>query len=77
MSLSHRLFHQHAFRKSLASESPEASRSIINISSFEVSAVVFARFAETFDPKGDQALHDIMAERVKDETFAEGDYLFD
>ena len=51
-------------------ESPEASRSIINISLFEVSAVVFARFAETFDPKGDQALHDIMAERVKDETFA-------
>ena len=70
MSLSHRLFRQHAFRKSLASESTEVSRSILNISLFEVSSVVFARFAETFDPKHDQILHEIVAEQVKDDTFA-------
>lgn len=67
MTLSHRLFQQHAFRKSLASG---PARSMINISLFEVSAVVFARFAETFDPKGDVVLHDIMVERVRDDTFA-------
>ncbi len=70
MTLSYRLFHQHAFRKSLASELDVAARSPINISLFEVSAVVFARFAETFDPKNDAALRDFMIDRVKDDTFA-------
>ena len=71
MTLCYRLFQQHAFRKSLASELAEAARSPINISLFEVNAVVFARFAETFDPKGDVALHDIIAGLVKDHAFAQ------
>ena len=67
MTLSHRVFEQHAFRKSLASG---PTRSPINISLLEVSAVVFAGFAETFDPKRDVTLHNIMVKLVLDETFA-------
>ncbi len=70
MTLCHRLFQQHAFRKSLASGSAGAARSPINISLFEVSAVVFASFATTFDPEGAEALHDIIVELVKDDAFA-------
>jgi hypothetical protein len=70
MTLCYRLFQQHAFRKSLASESAGAARSPVNISFFEVSAVVFAGFAATFDPKSDTALHDIIAELVKDDAFS-------
>lgn len=70
MTLCNRLFRQHAFRKSLTSEYAGAGRSIINISLFEVSAVVCARFAETFDPKRDKVLHDIIAGLVRDDLFA-------
>jgi len=69
MTLNHRLFQQHAFRKSLASEVIGAARSVINISLFEVSTVVFSRFAEMLDPESDAALHDIMVELVRDDVF--------
>jgi len=70
MALSYRLFQQHAFRKSLASEFTGAPRSIINISLFEVSAVVFARFAETFKLEHDETLRGIMIDLVRDDVFA-------
>jgi hypothetical protein len=69
MTLSYRLFHQHAFRKSLASTTIEIPRSVINISLFEASAVVFATFATTFDPESDAALRDIMVQLVKNDAF--------
>lgn len=69
MTLSYRLFRQHAFRKSLASKFAGAARSIINISLFEVSTVAFARFAENFDPDDDHLLHDTMVDLVGDEVF--------
>lgn len=43
MVRSYDLFKQHAFRKSLVAEYPGASRSVINISLFEVSSVAIAR----------------------------------
>ncbi len=70
MMLNHRMFQQHAFRKSLASDYSGVARSVINISLFEVSAAVFARFAEKFDPAGDAALHKIMVDLVRDDAFA-------
>ncbi len=70
MTLNHRLFKQHAFRKSLAFGSFGTQRSVINISLFEVSAVVFARFAETFSPAYDRALHDVIVGLMRDEKFA-------
>lgn len=42
MLLNEKLFGQHAFRKSLVSESPWAGRTVINISLFEVCAVNFS-----------------------------------
>jgi hypothetical protein len=43
MTLAYNLFKQHAFRKSLVADYPHAAaRSVINISLFEVSAVVFS-----------------------------------
>jgi len=70
MTLSHRLFHQHAFRKSLASESSDATRSVINISLFEVSAVVFAHLSKTSGNNDDSTLHNILVSLVRDDAFA-------
>ncbi len=70
MSLSSRLFGQHAFRKSLASEFGNASRSVINISLFEVSAVILARFAAFSDESDDDKIRKIIEELVSDEDFA-------
>jgi hypothetical protein len=69
MMLSHRLFKQHAFRKSLAGGAG-AARSVINISLFEVSAVIFARFALSFDPQHETSLHKTIVELVQDDLFA-------
>lgn len=70
MSLSSRLFGQHAFRKSLASEYANAARSVINISLFEVSAVVLARFAVGLDSSLDELIREIIEELVQDDDFA-------
>lgn len=70
MSLSSRLFGQHAFRKSLGSEIENASRSVINISLFEVSSVILARFAALLDGSLDDELREIMEHLVRDEEFA-------
>jgi hypothetical protein len=70
MVLSYRLFQQHAFRKSLASEWENASRSIINISLFEATSVVFARFAQEIGSENDANLQNIIIDLVRDDIFA-------
>ena len=70
MTLSKRLFDQHAFRKSLASDQANVPRSVINISLFEVSAVVMSRFASSFDASRDAELRDVVKELIRDIFFA-------
>lgn len=70
MTLSSRLFGHHAFRKSLASEYENAGRSVINISLFEVSAVILARFAADLDESADDDLAQIIEDLVRDDDFA-------
>lgn len=70
MLLSTRLFGQHAFRKSLASDFANASRSVINISLFEVSAVILARFAVLSDGSDEHEIRTIIEQLVSDEDFA-------
>lgn len=69
MSLSARLFGQHAFRKSLASRYTNASRSVINISLFEVSSVILARFAVFSDGSNEDQIRTIIEELVGSEDF--------
>lgn len=69
MSLSQRLFKQHTFRKSLTSQNSDAARSVINISLFEVSAVVLARRADA-NAMDDASLHYQMVNLVGNEAFA-------
>ncbi|CDZ72572.1 Hypothetical protein NGAL_HAMBI2610_41970 [Neorhizobium galegae bv. orientalis] len=68
MTLSYRLFGQHAFRKSLASESN--SRSVINISLFEVSAVILSRFAINLAEASHDKIRTVIDELVRNEEFA-------
>jgi hypothetical protein len=71
MDVSSHLFGQHAFRKSLASENPSNSaRSVINISLFEVSAVIFARFASALNAAREDELKEIIETLVRNEEFA-------
>lgn len=69
MTLSTRLFGQHAFRKSLVYNSLHVSRSPINMSLFEVSTVVLARFAAGLDSSSDDELRQAMMKLVRDEEF--------
>ncbi|WP_199555245.1 DUF262 domain-containing protein [Sandaracinobacteroides hominis] len=70
MTLSFQLFGQHAFRKSLASEYENASRSVINISLFEVSAVILARFAADVEEYSHREITEIIEELVRNDDFA-------
>lgn len=70
MLLSARLFGQHAFRKSLASQYANAARSVINISLFEVTSVILARFAVFSDGSDDDEIRMIIEGLVGDEEFA-------
>ena len=69
MVLNYQMFQHHAFRKSLTTANFLSARSVINISLFEVIAVVLARFAETFDASGAGALHKIIVDLVRDDAF--------
>jgi hypothetical protein len=69
LTLSYRLFQQHAFRKSLASEFAESARSPINISLFEVCTVSFSRFAEGFTADGDNFIKTIIINLLKNDIF--------
>lgn len=66
MDRSYHLFKQHAFRKSLVAEYPGASRSVINISLFEVSSVSISRFSQSID---DSRLRDAVLRLLRHEDF--------
>lgn len=70
MSLSTRLFDQHAFRKSLTSDFADAPRSVINISLFEVSAVILSRITDEMPPEREGELRSVMELLVEDEDFS-------
>lgn len=70
MTLSFQLFDQHAFRKSLASEYVNTSRSVINISLFEVSAVILARFASGVKKSSHEEVRQRIEHLVRNENFA-------
>lgn len=70
MILSRRLFGPHAFRKSLVNDSDEAPRSIINISLFEVTAVLLSRIAQDLAPEDEQDIRDTFASLVESEEFS-------
>lgn len=70
MTLSFRLFGQHAFRKSLASQYANAYRSVINISLFEVSAVILARFAASIGESSHQGIIEVFEDLVRNDDFA-------
>jgi Protein of unknown function DUF262 len=59
MAANYFLFGRHAFRKSLAANAPNASRSILNISLFDVCSVLIARIS------GDIQKDKSLAKRVK------------
>lgn len=71
MEISSRLFSQHAFRKSLAAETPSsAARSVINISLFEVSAVILSQIAGSLQVAREGELKGIVEDLVRNEEFA-------
>lgn len=70
MELSETLFGQHAFRKSLAAESYEERRSVINISLFEVTAVVFSNSIDELGEEGSDGLRETIEDLVLDEDFS-------
>lgn len=70
MTLSHQLFGQHAFRKSLAYEGVDSPRSVINISLFEVSAVVLSRIMGALSAQDEENIRDTIATLVDDEDFS-------
>lgn len=70
MELSEKLFGPHAFRKSLATESHEGRRSVINISLFEVTAVIFAHWADELDEDDNDDLCETIEELVQEEDFS-------
>nr|WP_244978024.1 DUF262 domain-containing protein [Aureimonas jatrophae] len=69
MVLSWRLFGPHAFRKSLVGANEYTARSVINISLFEVSAVLLSRFARSFDDGSVEELRSILEGLVADPDF--------
>lgn len=70
MALSYKLFGQHAFRKSLANEDPGIARSVINISLFEVSAVVLSRIAHDLSDADEEEIRQTIASLVEAEEFS-------
>ncbi len=68
MALNTALFGEHAFRKSLA-YGPHAARSVINISLFEVCAVIMSGF-ETLDGKQKKRLRNEIIDLLEDAQFA-------
>lgn len=68
MSLNKKLFKQHAFRKSL-SWGQHSARSVINISLFEVVAVIFSSFARLPDPARELFIRDQVVDLLNDDDF--------
>jgi hypothetical protein len=70
MNLSRVLFGHHAFRKSLASHLAEAPRSVINISLFEVSAVLLAAIVDQIVEAEHEELREAIENLVTNEDFS-------
>lgn len=70
MNLNFELFGQHAFRKSLASESVDAPRSVINISLFETTAVALSKIHDQLGENEYESLRETIEGLVHDEDFA-------
>jgi hypothetical protein len=72
MALNRKLFTDHAFRKSLASTDPAPSRSVINISLFEVCAVTMFGLELDLDTQILSRLRDAVINLVRDDKFSDG-----
>jgi Protein of unknown function DUF262 len=70
MRLNRKLFKTHAFRKSLASAMPSASRSVINISLFEVCSVLLSDESVLGAESAHMAVKDAIIELVQDDSFS-------
>jgi hypothetical protein len=70
MTLNRKLFGDHAFRKSLASTDPAASRSVINISLFEVCAVTMFGIGADLDKKVSERLRQAVIGLLKNDDFS-------
>jgi hypothetical protein len=70
MVLNRKLFGEHSFRKSLASKELSPYRSVINISLFEVCAVMMSALPAELDSAGQEKLRNSIIELVADEDFA-------
>lgn len=70
MQLNRKLFDAHAFRKSLASATPGSSRSVINISLFEVCSVLLSDDAALHAESSHDAVKAAIVELLQDESFA-------
>ncbi|GAB3461575.1 DUF262 domain-containing protein [Massilia terrae] len=70
MALNRRLFKDHAFRKSLASQSLASVRSVINISLFEVCAVLMSDFEDSISDSNEMEIRNAIVELVRNEQFA-------
>jgi hypothetical protein len=71
MKANYMLFGKHAFRKSLAENSPLASRTVINIALFDVCSVLFATLEEAATTKHADQLRNSISALIKDETFSQ------
>ncbi|WP_322629387.1 DUF262 domain-containing protein [Halothiobacillus sp.] len=63
------LFHEHAFRKSLARREDFAARSVINIALFDVCSVLFADIEVSLVKSNAQILRKVVASLIEDATF--------
>jgi len=68
MHVNQTLFGIHAFRKSLASPDVGASRTVLNISLFEVCAVTFAQLPEEIDPTDLENLRTGLIALIRDDS---------
>ena len=69
MALNRKLFGEHSFRKSLASSDPAPSRSVINISLFEVCAVTMSALNLRSEKSAEHRLKEAVVSLVRDEDF--------
>lgn len=65
MRLNRQLFGDHAFRKSLAADDQKASRTIMNISLFEICAVTMAMLPADLSPEKQNALRRALVAKVQ------------
>lgn len=70
MKANYILFGRHAFRKSLADQSKNASRTVINIALFDVCSVLFTNFEETVIEKHANQLRNSISALIKDGVFS-------